>query len=165
MALNDYSNPQLRRTLPSPDMPLPPGPANFPIKHGQGGGGGGGSDQTLQYILQQLIAQYTPTTPYIRAASIGTVAANGNATLDWTAIGSMNRIAIRNIGPGNVWLSFDVAGPAVPAYTSDGSWQLQPNESLNLANVKFRQIGISGYGVVHAVAFQSPAGKQGGSAV
>jgi len=160
--LRDYGNPILQRVLPATSMPMPPGPAAFPIQQAQ-------DNKTTDDLLRDLIAelknQFTPSPGIIRA---GLCQVGRPLTLDWSAMGVMNRVAIQNAGPNTCWLAFDVNGGGVDGFTSDQSWQLLSLGSLNLTLIKFYKIGIivtAGTALIHAIAFQSPAGKSGGTAI
>lgn len=155
MGLRDYNNPILQRVLPATSMPMPPGPAAFPIDN----------QAVSNPILEELIRQFTPSPGIIRA---GVAQVGRPLTLDWSAMGEMNRVAIQNSGPNTVWLAFDINGSGVDNFTSDQSWQLLSLGSLNLTLIKFYKIGFNvaaGSALIHAIAFQSPAGKAGGTAI
>ncbi len=118
------------------------------------------TNQLLARILEELIRQNTPSVPSIRSTDVTAV----GQTLDWQAVGTMDRLMIRNKGTDSVWFSFDISGPAVINQTSDESFELQANESVNLTHAKFRKIGLrcatGKTATVNAIAFQSVAGDQ-----
>lgn len=158
--LGDYPEPFPTNIRPATSMPQPPGPADFPITNPT-------TDPTetdlLERILEELIKQNTATKPVIRAIDVD----SGGQTLDWSMVGIMDRLIIRNKGTSSLWFGFDKNGPAVPAFTSDECWELQAQESVNLTHCLFQKIGVicaaMGTATVHAIGFQSVAGNQAGS--
>ncbi len=163
--VGDFVDPFLDSTRPATSMPQPPGPADFPVVPAP-------ADQTtlmqildlLKRILAELIKQNIASDPVTRARSVNV---SDSGTLDWSQRGTMDRLMIRNKGPNSVWFAFDMNGPAVDAFTSDLSFELQPQESVNLSHCKFEKIGLkcgsAGGAVVHAIGFQSVAGDQAAS--
>ena len=159
----DFDEPHIDAVRPVPNMPRPPGPANFPLSENAPVS----SNDLLKQILAELVKQNTASRPVIRSKSLGV---SDNGTLDWTTVGIMDRLVMRNAGPDNVWFAFDTNGPAVNGFTSDQSFLILPNESINLVNCQFRKIGlITGPGTtgatVNAIAFQAQAGNQSNSII
>lgn len=162
--MGDYQNPLAQRIPPATSMPMPPGPAKFPtetqlVKT---------PAQLLADILRELKNQMMPTKGIFRSA---TVTGARPQTLDWSAMGMMTRLVIRNAGPQSVWFNFDMDGLGVDNFNpSDQSWMLQAQESFNVTNELFMKIGLrcavgANTAVVHARAWGTPAGKQEGSAI
>lgn len=158
----DFDEPFIDGVRPVPTMPQPPGPANFPVNAAVPAT----NNDLLTQILAELVKQNTASRPVIRSAAIG---ASDQSTLDWTTVGIMDRLVMRNAGPDSVWFAFDTNGPAVNAFTSDQSFEILANESINLVNCQFRKIGIAtsvGTGArVNAIGFQAQAGNQSNSII
>ncbi len=166
--VGDFVEPFIESIRPATSMPHPPGPADFPVQVLP-------TTPTteidlltailgvLRNILAELIKQNIAANPVTRAQNIDST----GETLNWTAVGIMDRLMIRNKGANSVWISFDINGPAVDAFTSDLSFELQANESINLTHCAFQKIGCKCAGgqtaTVHAIAFQTVAGNQAGA--
>jgi hypothetical protein len=167
--LNDYSTGFPKLVAPAsglvrppntPGSENPPGPANFPVVPAKPMS----NTDLLHGILKQLTYQNIARMPHIRSSDVD---ANGQ-TLDWSMVGLMDTLMIRNKGPKSVWIAFDIDGPAVDNFSpSDLSWELLANESVNITLCQFYKIGLrcaaSETGSVHAIAFQAVAGDLGGS--
>jgi len=155
--LNDYREALRRRIAASSggiDL-ASMGPSNFPVDAPS-------VAATLGDVLQELKLQNVARIPILRAAVVDTT----GVTLDWSQIGLMDRFLFRNKGPQSVWIAFDVGGPAVDAFVSDLSFEVQANESISIPLCQFYKIGCrcaAGSGTVHAVAFQATAGDLQGS--
>ncbi len=164
--LGDYEEPFILGVRPATSMPRPAGPADFPVALGPSSipktllEAQIVTNQLLARILEELVRQNTPSVPSIRSVA----ATDVGQTLDWQAVGTMDRLMIRNKGTDSVWFSFDISGPAVVNQTSDESFELQANESVNLTHAKFRKIGLrcatGKTATVNSIAFQSVAGDQ-----
>lgn len=164
--VGDYVEPFTDGIRPATSMPLPAGPADFPVQQGpfvQPTTVEGWLSKLFDLgtrILEELIRQNIAARPVIRS---GASDENGT-TLDWNAVGVMDRLMIRNKGPNSVWYGFDRNGPAVQAATSDESFELQTNESVNVTHCRYQKIGLrcapGGSAVVHAIGFQTVAGNQ-----
>lgn len=128
----DYVNPFAHTTTPSQSLVTPPGPADTPIQKAVQ------PPATLNDLLQQMRQNNDPQRAVFRGLAIG---AGGNGTLDWSMLGLMTRIVIRNKGPFSVFFAFDISGPQINTFTSDNSWELQANESFN-ADTVFFKIGL-----------------------
>ncbi len=144
----------------TPGSENPPGPADFPVVPGRPMS----TAELLHGILTQITRQNIARIPHIRSSDVD---ANGQ-TLDWSMIGLMDTLIIRNKGPKSVWIAFDIDGPAVDNFSpSDLSWELLMNESVNLSLCQFERVGLrcaaGETGSVHAFAFQAVAGNLGGS--
>jgi hypothetical protein len=169
--MGDVSNPALIQTSPAISQPVPAGPSVTPVGQSKPGAA------TLNNVQAELINQSVATKAEIRSALV-TGAVTGGAvdqpqTLDWRALGVMQRLEIRNKGPNSVWMAFDVAGAGVNNYVSNQSIELQSQEAWIFPLTAFRMIGLR-CGVsagspqtatVHAVAWQGPAGRAGGTAI
>ncbi len=154
--LGDFNEPFLTNIRPASSIPLPKGPSDFPVQTTQPET----QQQTLDSILQELKYQNIASSPVIRSKDVDST----GQTLDWTPIGIMDRLMMRNKGPNSLWFSFDKNGPAVVASTSDESFELQANESINLTHCRFQKVGVKcsgGTATVHAIGWQSVAGNQG----
>ncbi len=151
----DFDEPFIGGVQPA-RFPMPPGPSDFPITSNATAT----PEVLLAAILQELKYQNTASRPVIRAAD----ADSGGSTLDWSPVGIMDRLMIRNKGPNSVWFSFDKNGEAVQATTSSESFELQANESVNLTHCSFQKIGLrcanGESATAHAIGFQSVAGNQ-----
>lgn len=160
--MGDYPEPFIEYVRPATSMPMPPGPSDFPIEQGSVTPT---TNDLLQRILDELVKMNIAARPVIRAKA----ADSTGETLDWSVLGIMDRLVIRNEGPNSVWFSFDKNGPAVQATTSDLSWELQAQESVNLDHCLFQKIGLlcagGGTATVHAIGFQTVAGNQAASIV
>lgn len=169
--LSDYTSGDLIRRVQPAQGPFGPmtgggneGPTQSPVSTGKMD-----EQQSVQSLLMQLLRQVTyqnvARTPIIRSVTETGL----GSTLDWSSIGMMDRLMIRNAGPQSVYFAFDVDGPSVDMSNGDLSFWLQANESVNISHCKFYKIGvrtIAGGGVlavVNAIAFQSVAGDQAGS--
>lgn len=156
----DFDEPFIDGVRPVPTAPQPPGPANFPVNENAPAT----SNDLLKQILSELVKQNTASRPVIRSADL---LASDTGTLDWITVGIMDRLVLRNAGPGSVWFAFDTNGPAVNAFTSDQSFMVLANESINLVNCQFRKIGLAtnvgGAATVNAIGFQAQAGNQSNS--
>lgn len=167
MGMGDFFEPFTDAVRPATSAPHPMGPSDFPVALAPMS-----PPQTLMdwaakifgvltQIKDQLVMQNTASRPVIRSRSVdGT-----GQTLDWTPVGIMDRLMIRNLGPDPCWFSFDMNGPAVNAFTGDQSFELQMNESVNLTHCQFQKIGVKCQGggdtaTVHAIGFHSVAGNQ-----
>lgn len=152
--INDYDAALASRTSPANRGSGPPGPANFPVT---------GPPTSATDLLQQLVNQNAARQPHLRAADVTSV----GQTLDWSSLGLMDRILIRNKGGSSVWIAFDTEGQNVDAFTSDLSYELQAQESICIPGCQFYKIGCRcaalGTGTVHAVAFLAAAGELHGS--
>ncbi len=126
-------------------------------------GGKAAPAELLQAILNELKLQNSASKPIMRAASVTDV----GKTLDWSAEGIMTRIVMRNKGPNSAWYSYDIKGPGVDAFTSNASFEIQAQESINLTATQFSMIGLrcaaGQTAVVHAQAWKSQSGTQSGS--
>ncbi len=171
IGMGDYTEPFIEGIRPATSAPHPMGPADFPVQQGPltppttTDGWLSRACSLLQRILDELIRQNTASRPVIRAVAVTAV----GQTLDWTPVGVMDRLMIRNKGTNSLWYSYDKNGPAVNAFTSDESFELQANESVNLTHCIFQKIGVKCAGgqtaTVHAQAFQSVAGNQAGTII
>lgn len=158
--MGDYPEEFIDEVRPATSAPQPPGPADFPITNPN-------TDPTtnelLARILNELIRQNTATRAVIRASNVDSV----GQTLDWSMVGMMDRLIIRNKGTSSVWFSFDRNGPAVNSFTSNESWELQANESVNITLSLYQKVGLrcatGQTGTVHAMGWQSVAGNQAGA--
>ncbi len=165
--IGDYPETFIEQVRPATSMPLPPGPADFPIQQGAAA-----APTTVMgwlekiyalgsRLLEEMIKQNTPSRPTIRATA---VTAAGQ-TLTWEAVGVMDRLMIRNKGPNSCWYSYDQNGPSVTPSTGDGSFELQANESVNVTHCLYQKIGVicaaGQTATVHAQGFQSVAGNNG----
>lgn len=162
--VGDFDEPHITAIRPNDPKVVPPGPADFPAQvPPQPVNDLNDIGDLLKRILQELINQSIAAAPVIRAKAV----TSAGQTLDWSSRGTMDRLMIRNKGTNSVWFAFDMNGPAVNAFTSDLSFELQANESVNLSLCSFQKIGVicaSGQtGTVHAIAFQSVAGNQAAS--
>ena len=162
-----YSDPNfIDRVRPATSMPLPPGPANFPVAQPpnvlpttplqalqQ-------LNQKMDRLIDETVRQNIASRPVIRAKDV----TNAGQTLNWQAVGIMDRVTLKNDGPDPVWLAFDMNGQAVNAFTSDLSFPLKADSTLNLTHSLFTKIGVktaSGKtATVNAIAWQSVAGNQ-----
>ena len=92
------------------------------------------------------------------------VPAGGIVTMDFSAVGRMGAISLRNAGPNETFLSFDATPPTAAVQT--GVVRLQMNEALNLENFAFTTVGFRNAAaqtsVVESVAFQRPGPTSGG---
>lgn len=156
IGLGDYPENFIDEVQPAP-VTIPIGPANFPVSTDPNAT----MTQLLQNILDELVRQNTAARPVIRSSLAGST----GATLNWDSVGVMDRLMMRNSGPQSVWFSFDRDGSSVQAFTSDESFELQANESVNLTHCIFSKIGLKcaggGAATVNSVAFQTVAGNQG----
>lgn len=163
-AVGDFDEPFTTGVRPVPAIPSPAGPSNFPVNPAASTAT---TEQLLAQVLAELVKQNTASKPVIRSSLV--VGGGGDATLDWTTIGIMDRIVMRNIGPGPVWFAFDINGPAVNPFTGDQSFEIQVGESINLSNCSFRKIGLRTDptnilgATVNAIGFQAVAGNQAAS--
>jgi cysteine synthase len=131
---------------------------------------------TLGSVQQELINQSVATQPYIRSALV-TGAITGvpdqPQTLDWSMLGVMQRLMIRNKGPNSVWMSFDKSGGSVPPTVSNDSIEIQAQEAWIFERTLFQRVGLrcaassgsANTATVHAVAWRGPAGRAGGTAI
>lgn len=151
--LQDHDVSLPHRTTPAPVRP-PLGPANFPVT---------GPEATAVDLLKALVAQSQAKIPQIRSSDITAA----GQTLDWSALGLMDRILIRNKGANSVWIAWDVNGEAVDAFTSDLSFELQAQEAISIPACQFYKIGCKcaagQTGTVHAVAFLATTENLSGS--
>ncbi len=164
--MGDFAEPSISAIRPATSMPRPSGPANFPVQLGpqalpnDTNGLLKAIYGVLQAIRQEIVYQNTASKPAMRSTAVTDV----GQTLTWQAVGIMDRLMIRNKGPDSCWYSYDTNGPNVNAFTSDLSFELQANESVNLTHCLFYKIGVrcaaGDTAVVHAQAFQSIAGNQ-----
>lgn len=165
--LGDFVDEFVSGVAPATSMPKPPGPADFPIATAPVAGPATAEQwlarifDVMSRLLDETIKQSIPSRPQIRSAA----ATDAGATLSWTVDGVMDRLMIRNKGTDSVWFAFDQNGASVTAATSPLSFELQANESVNLALCRFNKIGLKcatgKTATVHAIAFQSIAGNQG----
>jgi hypothetical protein len=164
------------RTSPATSAPKPPGPANFAVQVAPPANiplptdtngllarliqEQRGVRDIMARILEELIRQNIASRPSIRAVAVDST----GETLNWQAIGVMDRLTLKNNGPAEIWLSFDMNGPAVNAFTSNLSFSLKADSTLNLTHSLFTKVGVkcaSGQtAVVDAIAWQSVAGNQ-----
>lgn len=159
--IGDY-NPQLRdRINPANTFPQPPGPSNFPIA----GPMVKTTDQLLAEILDELKKQSTSRRPVVRSGLVDSV----GITLDWSQVGSMDRIFMRNKGPDSAWYGWDVDGKTVDNYTSNQSTEIQAQESVCFSLCLFKRIGFrcatGKSATIHATAFQYAGGSHGNSII
>ncbi len=164
--MGDFVEPTIEAIRPATSMPRPPGPADFPVQLGPQSLPNDAAGLLklvcglLQSILQELKYQNIASKPTLRSQAV----TDAGQTLTWQAVGIMDRLMIRNKGTNSCWISFDTNGPNVNAFTSDLSFELQANESVNLTHCNFYKIGVrcaaAETATVHAVAFQSVAGNQ-----
>jgi hypothetical protein len=151
--MGDYAEALRYQIEPAEGAMKPYGPANAPITDK--------TPTTLADIKKQLEMQNNSSVPLIR----GKVINDAGVTLDWSMIGQMDRITIRNRGSNSVWIAFDVGGPSVDAFTSDLSIEVQSQESWSFTNCAFFKIGCKcaagQTSIVHAVAFQAIKGDLG----
>lgn len=167
--LRDYDEPFNDRINPATSMPLPPGPADFPVQQLPGTGQMTDSQRfdkmitLLERVLDELIRQNISATPIIRAIDVTDV----GQTLDWSQFGQMDRLMLISLGADDVWLTFDVNGPAVIAGTSDNSFKILSNMSINLTHSSFQKVGLrcaaGKTATVQAIAWQTVAGNQAGA--
>ena len=97
--------------------------------------------------------------PIIKPASLGIAA---TATIDFSAIGQMGAVTMRNAGAGEIFVSFDAVPPS--AAVQDGVIRLQLNESFSVENMIFTTIGLRTGGtaaVIETTAWQRPGGAGG----
>lgn len=93
--------------------------------------------------------------------------APGGTTIDFTALGTMGEVNIRNAGPNDVFISIATTGaPVAPAAAiAVGVLRLQTNEALNLKNVEVRGLGLNvaaaQSAVVETVSFRRGDGGSG----
>lgn len=162
-----YTSPNfIDQVRPATSMPLPGGPANFPVAQPPNAVPTTPLEALQQIakkvdrLLEETIRQNIASRPVIRAKDVDQ---NGQ-TLNWQAVGIMDRLTLKNNGADNVWLAFDMNGPAVNAFTSDLSFLLKPDSTLNLTHSLFTKVGLkcaSGETAsVDAIAWQSVAGNQ-----
>ncbi len=166
--MGDFAEPFIDGVRPATSMPMPAGPADFPVQIATA------VPTTVEDLLraildaiergvQELIKQNIAAEPVLRAQDITDV----GQTLNWSSVGIMDRLMLRNKGANSVWIAFDINGPAVDSFTSDLSFELQANESINLTHCAFQKIGAkcsSGQtATLHGVAFQTIAGNQAGA--
>ncbi len=162
-----YSEPNfIDQVRPATSMPRPPGPANFPVAQPpnvlpttplqalqQLG-------QKIDRLIEETVRQNIASRPVTRAKD---VTAAGQ-TLNWQAVGIMDRLTLKNNGADTVWLAFDTNGPAVNAFTSDLSFSLKADSTLNLTHSLFTKVGVKcaagKTATVDAIAWQSVAGNQ-----
>lgn len=146
--LGDYGNQIFDRRVPATGIERQQGPVQFPVTSPP-------KPATLDDVRKELAAQNLSLRPNMRAA----VVTSAGITLDWSNVGVMERIMIRNKGPNSVWISFDIEGKAVIAAVSDLSWELQSQEALSIPRCLFQKIGCKCAGIqggtVHAIAFQN----------
>lgn len=164
------------RVSPATSMPLPPGPANFAVQVAPPSNAPLPTDTNgllarqiqetrgvrdiMARILEELIRQNIASRPVIRAVQ----ASDAGETLNWQATGVMDRLTLKNNGPDEIWLSFDMNGPAVNAFTSNLSFSLKADSTLNLTHSLFTKVGVRCFSgttaTVDAIAWQSVAGNQ-----
>lgn len=161
MGMGDYKSWLADRLLPAEGFVQPYGVADFPVNITPDPAT---EKDLLSDIKDQLVAQKTSRQPLLRAIDVTTA----GQTLDWSALGRMARIMIRNKGTSSVWIAFDQEGPSVVAATSDLSWELQANEALSIEQIDFQKIGCKcaaagPTGTVHAIAFPPNSGDFGGA--
>ncbi len=164
--VGDFVDPFVEGVRPATSMPLPPGPANFPMSQPpleQPKTIEGWLERTcdwLSRIYTEIVRQNISARPVVRCKDVD----NTGQTLDWTSVGIMDRITLKNDGPDEVWLAFDTSGPAVFADTSDLSFPLKADSTLNLTHSLFSKIGVrcapGDTAVVNAIAWQTVAGNQ-----
>ncbi len=164
--MGDYVEPFTDGIQPNFSMPRPPGPADFPVQQAptQLPNDAVGLLKLvfgkLDRILEELIRQNIASRPVTRCKDI----TNAGQTLDWHSVGVMDRLTLKNDGPDPVWIAFDVSGPAVVAGTSDLSFPLKADSTINLTHSLFSKIGVktaSGKtATVNAIAWQTVAGNQ-----
>lgn len=176
-APQNYRNPNfIERVQPATSMPLPGGPANFPVRPAAPANQALPNDTNGLLkalidevravrdvglrILEEMIRQGTAARPVIRAKD---VTAAGQ-TLNWQSVGIMDRLMLKNNGADTVWFAFDMNGPAVNAFTSDLSFSLKADSTVNLSLSLFTKVGVKcaagKTATVDAVAWQSVAGNQ-----
>jgi hypothetical protein len=147
----DYTNPFAHTTSPASSLVQPPGPSDTPIQKATP------QPATLNDLLQQMRQNNDPQRAIFRGLVLG---AGGNGTLDWSMLGLMTRIVIRNKGPNSVFFAFDISGPQINTFTSDNSWELQANESFN-GDTIFYKIGLrckaGETAVINAAAWPFPS--------
>lgn len=160
MGMGDYKSWLADRLLPAEGFIEPYGVADFPVNITPDPAT---PQDLLGDIKDQLVAQKTSRQPLLRALSVTSV----GQTLDWSALGRMARIMIRNKGGSSAWIAFDQEGPSVVAATSDLSWELQAQEALSIELCDFQKIGCrcaaAGTATVHAIAFPPNSGDFGGA--
>lgn len=154
----DFDEPFIAGVQPA-NFPKPPGPSDFPVATTDTQT----AAEVQAAILQELKYQNIASRPVGRSADVD----GGGQTLDWSPVGVMDRIVMRNKGPNSLWYSWDKNGPAVQAFTSNESTELQMNESMAFTHCIFQKIGVRCQGgqtaTIHATAFQSVAGNQAAS--
>ncbi len=152
--MGDYVEPFVEGVRPATSMPLPPGPANFPVNTQVPAT----TDDLLRAILKELIYQNIASRPVTRGQSIS----SAGGTLDWSTVGVMDRLMLKNNGPDNVYFSFNMNGQAVVANTSDLSILLKPDSTYCCTHTLFNKIGLKSVGTsaVDAVGYQTVAGNQ-----
>lgn len=157
--LGDYDNALRRRRIPATGQTAS-GPLDGPIHTEEKSP----IEDVVRDILTELLKENFAATPHIRSADLGG-AEPLFTTLDWSAVGQMGRFVLRNKGASSVWISFDVNGESVDAFTSDRSVEVQPNESWNLDRTRFFKIGVktTGAATVHAIAYEEASGRGKGA--
>ncbi len=144
---------------PATSMPLPPGPADFPVAVAPKDTPGNLSEiaALLRRILLEMIRQSTPARPVMRTTAVDDV----GQTLDFSQRGIMDRLMMKNKGPNSVWYGYDFNGPAVKTSDCDLSWEIEVGETINLALCQYEKIGLrcatGETAVVHAQGWQSVA--------
>lgn len=162
-----YSDPNfIDQVRPATSMPLPPGPANFPVAKPPSAVPTTPLEalqqisQKIDRLLEETIRQNIASRPCIRARDV----TPAGQTLNWQSVGIMDRLTIKNNGADTVWLAFDMNGPAVNAFTSDLSFSLKADSTLNLTHSLFTKVGVKvaagKTATVDAIAWQSVAGNQ-----
>ncbi len=164
--MGDFVDPFVEGTRPATSVPLPHGPADFPMALPPAtipSTMEGKVDRLIslqERLLDETVRQSIAARPVIRCKD---VTAAGQ-TLDWTAVGIMDRLTLWNDGPDTVWIAFDMSGPAVFAGTSDLSVPVKANGAISLTHNLFSKIGAKTAGgttaTVNAIGWQSVAGNQ-----
>lgn len=157
--LADYRSLLSQRIQPAQGFEMPFGPANYPVQTNAQAS----PTDLLNKIADQLIAQKSARQPLLRSINV----TNAGQTLDWSTIGMMTRVMIRNKGASSAWIAFDQNGPSVDNFTSDNSWELQAQEALSIELCAFSKIGCrctgAGTATIHAMAFPANSGDFGGA--
>lgn len=162
---NMVSQPLHARILPPTGVPHPMGPSNFPQKLPDAPSTPLSELQQLRQLLANMMDKNSARVPLIRS---GDVTSTGQ-TFDWSMMGDMERLMIRNKGTNSVWIAFEAEGTNVDNFTSDGSIEIQAQEAWSFTQCKFQKIGLrcsaGQTATVHAVAFQKAFGDFGGAIV
>jgi hypothetical protein len=121
--------------------------------------------QQIKQLLANTLQKQQAQTGIIRAALV----TDAGHTFDWSMIGNMSRILLRNAGPDSVWIAFNEDGPNTPPTTGNGSIEVQAQEAWSIPNILFQKIGLrcatGDTAKVHSIAFKQSFGDFGGGIV